>query len=359
MVDVSINSLISMAQDYVERRGVDKDQSGTINDNKELNLLLAGTGASSIEDLTASDIREKIVERDTEKVFTTFMATDNQEQAKINMDLLGYSIETISETYDKLLKGFDTIVKLISESEMQLKELKYIFKEGDFGQEAVDRVVKKLERFHVTILTTIKELDNINAEYNETTGQDFMPIQQNKKILIAAEEQLLEQISKIKNSSVPIEQAKNEIEEGIIQISTALIDAYKLRAQYENQKENDEQFLTMLYEYQHRFLKEGKYSNEERQAYSKDFLCELVDKTSPMTRNFIIQQAERVYNPENDPTTTGISQNNAKSNIKRSSYKTPTEIYTLRGNNVFVSDYSGKVLRTETLDPSVHTKFFE
>lgn len=359
MVDVSINSLISMAQDYVERRGVDKDQSGTINDNKELNLLLAGTGASSIEDLTASDIREKIVERDTEKVFTTFMATDNQEQAKMNMDLLGYSIETISETYDKLLKGFESIMNLMTYSTEQLKCLEGIFNEGNFGQNVIDETVSRLEKFIDTIMVTTEKIDEVGCDYNKITGNRFLPIEDKKDHMFYAIHILKAQIGKIKTGAVPIEQIRDEIQKGFEQVLIALDDTEQLKKQYENQKENDEQFLTMLYEYQHRFLKEGKYSNEERQAYSKDFLCELVDKTSPMTRNFIIQQAERVYNPENDPTTTGISQNNAKSNIKRSSYKTPTEIYTLRGNNVFVSDYSGKVLRTETLDPSVHTKFFE
>lgn len=359
MVDVSIESLISMAQGYVNREGVDKDQSGTINSDSELNLLLAGTGASSIEDLMASDIREKIVERDTEKVFTTFMATDNQEQAEMNMELLGYSIKTISATYGKIFIGLKKIEQLSHTSKEQLDELKGLFDIGSFGQEAVNEVVYRLEKYKEITDETLKNLDEVNEYYKETTGQDFPPIKEKEKFLEFAINTLYSQINILKTGAVPIERIRDEIQKGFEQTMEALTDIDKLIKQYKRQRTNDIIFLTKLLDCQHQFLEEGKYSNEERQAYSKDFLSELIEDTSPMTRNFVIQQAERVYHPENDPTKTGISQNNANSNIKRSSYKTPTEIYTLRGNNVFVSDYSGKVLRTETLDPSVHTKFFE
>ena len=74
--------------------------------------------------------------------------------------------------------------------------------------------------------------------------------------------------------------------------------------------------------------------------------------TSPITRNYIKKIAK-------ESMLTGISPNNATQNIKRSSYKTSDEIHTLRENNVIVSDYSGKVVRTETLDPEKHKQFFE
>ena len=59
MVDVSIKSLIQMAQKYVENAHVDTDRSGTINTDKELSRLLAGTGAASIDELTVENIAQK------------------------------------------------------------------------------------------------------------------------------------------------------------------------------------------------------------------------------------------------------------------------------------------------------------
>ena len=358
MTDVSIKSLIAMAQDYVETRGVDRDNSGTINNDRELNLLLAGTGASTIEDLTAEDIHKKVVERDTEKIFTTFMATENQEQAAKNMEILKSNIKTISDTYDSLLHGFDNVFKLMSSSELLLKELICIFNdnEGNFEQEATDEVVRQLENFCVITAETQRELYEINDIYKQTTGQDFPPIQQKVKFFDVVFVRVQQQIDKIKNGSVSIEQAKQEIEEFIMQIRTALKDAYDLEKQYENQRQNDIHFCKVLLERQMVFASDDSYK-ADKQDYSRDLLAELIDKTSPMTRNYIIQQAEDAYRPENDPT--GISQNNATSNIKRSTYKTQTEIYKLNGNNVIVYDYSGRVLRTEALNPSVHTRFFE
>lgn len=358
MVDVSIDSLISMARKYIENRGVDKDKSGTINNTTELNMLLAGTGASSIEDLTTADIHKKVVERDTEKVFTTFMATENHEQAKKNIELLSDSIVTISKTYDNLLAGFDTISKLMQVSAAHLDDLKNTFRQGDFGQEAVDKVVDKLENFSIVLMQTIKELDRIGEDYCNTTGQEFSPILQKGKFLRTAYARIQEQIEKVKSGSVPMEQVMNEIDEGIVQIVAALKDTVELRYQYEKQKKQDINFCEDLLERQMKFDSDNN-NRADNQAMSKELLSILISETSPMTRNLVIKRAEVAYSPENDPTTTGINQNSAASNVKRSSYKTPTEIYTLRGKSVIVSDYSGKTLRTETLDPSVHKGFYE
>ena len=358
MVDVSIKSLISMAQDYVENRGVDKDKSGSINSDRELNLLLAGTGASSIEDLTSANVHKKIIERDTEKVFTSFMATNNHEQAKMNIELLKGSIHTISNTYDNLLEGFERVDHLMRSSAKRLDEFEQIFNEGNFGQEAVNDVIDRLKEFDKLTREILHRLKEINEGYKNTTGQDFPPIEEKEMFLYNSTKILNEQIDKLKNGSVPIEKIKDEIQKGFKQVIESVEDTKQLKEQYENQRKNDIYFCNELLEWQMKFTEDDS-NKADNQAMSRELLGALVDKTSPMTRNFVIEQAERVYNPKNDPTTTGISQNNSASNIKRSSYKTPTEIYTLKGNNVIVSDYSGKVLRNEKLDPVIHKRFYE
>ena len=358
MVDVSIDALIKVARDYVDKANVDTDESGSINTGRELNRLLAGTGATSIEELTLDNIRQKMVECDTEKVFTTFMTTENKEQAQRNIKVLEYSIKKIHETYDNLLKGFVCISDFMNVLAKQLTMFEDIFNEGNFGQGAVDKVVDRLNAFRKTNLMIIDQLFEINQEYKKTTGQDFEPILQKSEHLQIADILIREQIDKIQNGVVPIEQAKDEILKGYHQCCDALDDTYQLMEQYENQKKKDKSLLAELLEHQKVFLDDDS-DNAGEQVWSKEMLQAFVENASPMTRNFVIQQAEMEYNPENDPTTTGINQISAASKIKRSSYKTPTEIYNLNGNNVIVYDYSGRVLRTETLDPQVHTKFYE
>ncbi len=74
-----------------------------------------------------------------------------------------------------------------------------------------------------------------------------------------------------------------------------------------------------------------------------------------MTRNLIIKLAEEQYKPENDPT--GIEDVVVSTKVKGNVYKTPTEIYVTNGTNVVVSDYSGKVLRTEPLNSAKYPGF--
>ena len=351
----SIESLIPLAKDYITERGVDENKNGVIDGDRETDILLTGTAASSIEELTVADIKKDYAERGTEKAFITLLATEDKTQADVNEKILRANIQLISKAYENIDESFSEIFDTSAE-ENSFKAIENIIYQKNLKQDDVNKLISHLTNLRGTISRKKNYLDAINEEYKKITNQDFTSLLQKKELLDDADNHLLEQIKQLNDGYIPDEQAKNELKKAYTEVKKVASEVSKLRKHYQKQANTDIAFCKRLHEEQKYFSSEySKYA--DKPETSKKILQELIENISPMTRIFIIDRAEKYYKPEFDPTT-GINQNNT-SNIKRSSYKTQTKIYKLNGNNVIVSDYSGKVIRTETLDPKVHKGFFE
>ena len=355
-VNTPVEALIPMAKDYVANNNIDADSSATINNSKELAKLLSGTLSNSIEELTSEDISKKLAEKDADKIFTTFMTTNNSEQAKNNTDILNAGMNTISETYKNIQNGFKQTDDFMMYLNPPLEQcigltvaVNKAIEEGDIDT-ALDALDTRTNN-HKEVISYYQEaidtLGNVNTTYKDITGQNYTLLLHQKERLENAKQYLEEVvwdeegINKVQGYLDECARAKSELN-------------YHLLPQIKNLKENDIALLQTLLDNQIKFNEDGKSSAEE-QAASKDLLNKLVENASPMTRNYIIRLAEEEYKPENDPT--GIEDVNTSAKVDWNVYKTATEIYRLDGQSVTVYDHSGKLLRTEPLDLKIHTGF--
>lgn len=352
MVDVSIKSLIQMAQKYVENAHVDTDRSGTINTDKELSRLLTGTGAASIEELTGENITQKIRERETEKVFTAFITTDNPEKANMNQKLLMETLENVKNGYDALLDVCDETKMLIMQKIETLYQMKDNLTNPDVSN---DDKMKTLEKYIMLSEQLLCELDLVNKKYKNAMGQDIPQIKQYSKSMMENIDKLSNAYNQLKDDPGVMDSLKPITKqiEGFIQDTQAKFEEIsmntdELKEQYQAQKEVDENFILELMTLQH----EDNVDPE----MAKNYLQAMIDNVSPAARNIVIKYAEMTYEPNTPSGVDNVAQGNS---IKRSSYRTSAEIYTLRGNDVIVSDYSGKLLRHEPLDTEKHRQFFE
>ncbi len=302
-VNTPVEALIPMAKDYVANNNIDADSSATINNSEELARLLSGTLSGSIEELTSEDISKKLAEKDADKIFTTFMTTNNPEQAKNNTDILNAGMNTISDTYKNIqldLTKADAFMRYLHAPLEQCIRLTVAvnkaIEEGD-----IDTALGCLDmrtNNHKEVISYYQEaidtLGNVNTTYKDITGQDYTLLLHQKERLENAKQYLEEVvwdeegINKVQGYLDECAQAKSELE-------------YQLLPQIKNLKENDLALLKMLQQQQAKFNEDGKSSAEE-QAASKELLKGLVENASPMTRNYIIKLAEEQYKPENDPT---------------------------------------------------------
>ena len=302
-VNTPIEALIPMAKDYVANHYIDADSSATINTDKELNLLLSGTLSNSIEELTSEDINKKLADEDAEKIFTTFMTTNNAEQAEKNKEILNAGINTISETYKNIQDGFkqtEAFMRYLHPVMEQViglnKVLNDEMEEGDIDSalETIETMGNRLEEVKSYYQKTIDTLGSVNTTYKDITGQDYTILLQQKERLENAKQYLdevvldEEGINKVQGYLDECAQAQSELN-------------YQLLPQLKNLKENDTKLLQTLLDKQTEFNEDGKSSAEE-QAASKELLKGLVENATPMTRNYIIKLAEEQYKPENDPT---------------------------------------------------------
>ncbi|MBE6331891.1 MAG: hypothetical protein E7070_06265 [Bacteroidales bacterium] len=355
-VNTPVEALIPMAKEYVANNNIDADSSATINNSEELAKLLSGTLSGSIEELTSEDISKKLAEKDADKIFTTFMTTNNPEQAKNNTDILNAGMNTISDTYKNIqldLTKADAFMRYLHAPLEQCIDfcemIKVLIERGD-TKTAVSLIHSRkdnLEEVKSYYQEAIDTLENVNTIYKDITGQNYTILLQQKERLENAKQYLEEVvwdeegINKVQGYLDECAQAQSELE-------------YQLLPQIKNLKENDIALLKMLLQQQAKFAEDGKSSAEE-QAASKELLNKLVENASSMTRNYIIKLAEEQYKPENDPT--GIKDVNTSAKVDGNVYKTATGIYRLDGQSVTVYDYSGKLLRTEPLDLKIHTGF--
>ncbi|MCR5360482.1 MAG: hypothetical protein K6E73_00540 [Bacteroidales bacterium] len=361
-VNTPVEALIPMAQDYVNKYYVDTDKSATINTDQELNSLLAGTVSNSILDLTADNIRNILTDNSDEKIFTTFMTTDNQEQVQKNITVLNSSINQISETYDKMIQNYDATIEDMNSVIEFLSDLKTFFQSTSFTtigevNNDIDNEIMIQDKLSLTAvrLESVKsKIENIGKAYLSLTDNTYGPAEEQIKQLKNEILSIQKQKEAAMVGQTPRDQIIDELFEANTQAQKTIRLFRILKVQYENLKENDINFIQALLKKQTEFNEDGASSAEE-QAASKELLNKLVENASPMTRNYIIKLAEEQYKPENDPT--GINDVNTSAKVDGNVYKTATEIYRLDGQSVTVYDYSGKLLRTEPLDLKIQTGF--
>lgn len=164
-VDTPIESLIPMAQDFIKNNNVDLNNDRVINYKDDKELLLTGTLSNSIEDLTTEVINKKLADEDAEKIFTTFMATNNQEQIEKNINTLSSSKNYISETYDQIIRNMDSISSSLDSTDSHLVDLIIkIYYANEMDVELKQEAVNILEKLQSDLLKTCISLKNVNEE---------------------------------------------------------------------------------------------------------------------------------------------------------------------------------------------------
>jgi len=301
-VDTPIESLIPMAQDFIKNNNVDLNNDRVINYKDDKELLLTGTLSNSIEDLTTEVINKKLADEDAEKIFTTFMATNNQEQIEKNINTLSSSKNYISETYDQIIRNMDSISSSLDSTDSHLVDLIIkIYYANEMDVELKQEAVNILEKLQSDLLKTCISLKNVNEEYRNITTQNFTPILDNIEVFESYLSPIEQQIQKIDTISVIKDQVTIEMVDFDETVRFAKEEFSIYPKLYANQKENDIKLLQTLLDKQTEFAADS-ISSAEEQAASKDLLNKLVENASPMTRNYIIKLAEEQYKPENDPT---------------------------------------------------------
>ena len=368
--NTDIQNIIPVARNYINKANIDKNKNGLI-DKNEVSKLLAGTLATSIEDITFDNIHQKMLNNDTEKVFTAFMTDKSMQRNENNSEnYLDNAQSKIESNYNRLIKVNDKVIGNLEQVQSDIAEISAILKTNNNRPMLTDKQLNDTSAKLFNARSTILEIMNtLNGQY------DSRVTQQQHDTLVIMSEKLLHQIDLAQKQATGNwpkhynAECINDIYSVEEQVKSAISDVQSLNAQYKEQKELDLNLLDKLSQCQKRFAEDGVASDEEKQE-SKELLKELIEQTSPMARNIVIQAAENAYNPSDDyePTmpiepdelSDGVDQNSVENqSIKRSSYKTPTEIYTLRGNTVIVTSYNATVLRSETFDPSIHKQFFK
>lgn len=369
-----VQNLIPMAKKYIGNANVDKNNNGNI-DSGEVGKLLAGTLASSVEDLSYNNIYQKILENDTEKIFTAFMT---------NQDILGNTVNSenfftnaknkVGSKYDLLIQATDDISQNLSNIQNDIASITGIFEKARSNgsdmpsSNDLNQVSQKI----VNVRSEIMAIKNtIKNHYNSPASQQQLKTLDDMCDTLLAQ---FDRTQKQAGSEWPrahcneyLEQV-HSIEE---QISSAVTDLGTLNSQYKEQKMLDVDMIDKLSKSRDEFIEDGVSSTDE-QEQSKQLLKELIEQASPFARKSVLSAIEKASgkDDENYPTHTEPTplpddatniQNTTESKIKRSSFKTPNEIYKLNGKKVIVYNLAGQVLRTEPFDPSNsnHKRFLD
>ena len=310
-VNTPVEALIPMAKDYVNKykSRIDADQSGTINNNEELNYLLTGTASNSIEDLITEDINKKLAEKDADKIFTTFMTTENIEQAQRNTEILNSCMDVISFTYDNIIERYGEIPKYMDSILVHLndieKYIKYLNFEttNNFTVNDEKVILNNLKEILIFLEEASENISDVSKIYKNITGSLFIPaIEQFEKFENAINHvNNQESVIITKDALITKRQVEEEVIDAINEVETTKPKFRVFKKQFGDLKENDIKLLQTLLEKQTEYTADS-ISSAEEQAASKELLKELVANASPMTRNAILELAEEQYKPENDPT---------------------------------------------------------
>ena len=106
-MDYKITDLIDVAQIFVTKNGIDYNKSTTIDSQKELNMLLSGTGASSIDELMFSNYKN--IKNDT---YVNFFNDNNEDIRKQKFNELADKLEPIYRGVSKELERINDSTQL-------------------------------------------------------------------------------------------------------------------------------------------------------------------------------------------------------------------------------------------------------
>lgn len=318
-INISIDSLIPIAQQRIEQASLDEDNNNFINSNKELNMVLLATESDSVEDLT-NDKAQEILDGDAIKIiYTSFTQTDNELLA------------------DSIYKGYARAAHAINSAYVNSCSL---YKELSSSMADVNK-----ENIEEQISFMIDCINKLNEEHKKISGKDFAALETVSKGFKDIETAIKTAGASEKDSA---------LEDAVTKIHAAQPDIEKIAASI---KRNNSQVSSFL-DYTIKILAGLPYNDNDLKI-SKE---RLVYEVTPHVRDYFIKTLIDVYNKvQNQETgdfTVNITKNhnNTDSNIKK--YKTGTEIFKLIGKKVFVYDMLGRYLRTEDLNPTKHKKFF-
>jgi len=336
MTGAEISKLTTFAQNYVEYANIDENNNGKIDEGRELKRLLAGTAANSIEELTVDNIKQKILENDTEKIFTAFMTekslvTSNLHSLWNNNPLEGIYIENVKDNIKQTLewsdKAMDAVIKDTDNIKNNIQELNNLDEKANTQK-------------YIDILNQIKEnLDDMehqftrhydfgnNKKYGYYFGQRNLERDQVKTEEIPTLTQGLYEadVSTIKNMKAVLEsqiqglksnektpsECLTEIQTFSEQIDIAKKDFKSMKANFYFMLYDDLDFMDKLESSVAKFIADGVASEEEK-GEAKELLGQLIEQVSPWSRELLLQQAEAAYKydadyqPEDNNITTGL-----------------------------------------------------
>lgn len=294
---VNIQNLINVAKNYINKANVDKNNNGVI-EKDEVSKLLAGTLASSIDDLTIDNIHQKMLDKDTEKIFTAFMTDKSiQEDGNSDKNYLEEAKNKVESDYNRFIKVTEDVTNNLQEIQSNINGISEALKSnnGDCVQ-PTDEQLNNTADAMLNIRSKILEImSKLNGQYNSET------IEQHYETMLNMCDKLLKQIDRAQKQAGGNwpknynSEYINEIDSIKEQISNTISDIKGLNSQYKEQKELDLNLLDKLSQCQKDFVEDGIASDDEKEK-SKELLKELIEQTSPMTRKIVVQAAENAYN---------------------------------------------------------------
>ncbi len=375
MSGTEISKLTAFAQNYIKSANIDENNNGIIEDGRELNRLLAGTTSNSIEDLTVESIKQKVLENDTEKIFTAFMTEKGlknatrpyREYLSRVTDVINSCRNNISSTIVSTQNNFKSINSNVKQlvhmleksSDISSNTVKFYLKNIKIGLNTLEESVQQ-QSFFGNWYLYCEDKDDYTPQYKKTEGLYECNLSQHLEFV----QNLKAEINALNEDEINADEYLPVLKNLSEQINSALDDYDKMVTHYCDTLQNDENIVIELQKKQSQFMADG-VSSEEEKGEAKELLGELIEQVSPWSRELLLQQAEVSYKYDkdskanNNDDTKGINQTSQVQNVKRSSYQTEDGIYKLSGDKVFVYNRAGQMMRTEKLDSTVHTRFFE
>ncbi len=327
MSGTEISKLTAFAKKYIESAKIDENNNGKVDEGRELKRLLTGTAANSIEELTLDNIKQKIKENDTEKIFTAFMTEKGLDTVTNNpgkmRGYLGTVLSDISSTKKNLsglhVTAVKTVFGLINDRSKDLIEL--IEKNPKVNSDTIKYFLEKIQEDMSTLELGVENIAFFGDELLMYEDEEQYPARKDTEGLYKCNwsqhlkfiQDLQAELKAQMQDEVDVDSCLPVLRNIIVQIEAAKNDLNEITARYNDMLDNDYKFVENLRNMQADFMADGVATDEEK-AKAKDLLGGLVDHVSPWTRNLLLQQAEAAYKydadyqRDDDNTTTGMQE---------------------------------------------------
>ena len=381
MVDFNISDFSQKVQDFISKNKIDTNNDGKISQGKELSALLAGNfDLYAGDSVKLNSTQNKVTQNKMPNPFTKYTEWYNTLSTEQRQSI-------VDKTFDNMNTKLNGLNNTINEqtqfSENIPSYLEKSLNNGSFEELFMNNGRYLLEQLENNNIIGKDDLINLTmiiykAQAEAESNNEPFTEADTAKAFAKALDTIVEHKVELGNDALDeydIARSNTINTESNLEDSVSkIIDerGFDLSAQYEiirfisdslksNANEINEEFSAEFNNYKAGFenakpvLENTVYEDIMPDYFypeSEDYGN--IDKVTLET--FLYTIADVKIEDEQDNTSII---NNSTKDIKRSSYKTSTEIYTLRDKTVFISSFDGKLLRTEPLDESVHTHFYD